>query len=326
MIERTAQRQNNRRRAGCRILRLFPGGKMKIQICACFVAMTLAVSSLAWSAGHPARLSGAPVNLGDGPVASYAEFDAAGKPKAIGVAFSRAALASLPKALSDGHRCFDANGDGVIDPATECSAWHERVLPLPSEAARRADLPFKWALINWNPAGHMPPGVFDKPHFDVHFYLEPIENVFAIERGKCGSELVRCDQYAIARKPIPSNYLPANYLDLGIVAPAMGNHYIDPADHNFHGEMFKRHWVYGVYDGRVIFYEEMLTLAYMQSKPDTCYPIATAEAVAVAGYYPTQSCIRYSSTKDEVTVSLEGFVSRTAAPPGPLREAAKDAP
>ena len=103
----------------------------------------------------------------------------------------------------------------------------------------------------------------------------------------------------------------------------MGNHYIDPADHNFHGEMFKRHWVYGVYDGRVIFYEEMLTLAYMQSKPDTCYPIATAEAVAVAGYYPTQSCIRYSSARDEVTVSLEGFVSRAATAPGPLREVAE---
>ncbi len=120
--------------------------------------------------------------------------------------------------------------------------------------------------------------------------------------------------------------MPANYLDLGIVAPAMGNHLIDPADHNFHGEAFKRHWVYGVYDGRVIFYEEMVTLAYMQSKPNTCYPIAAAEAVAVAGYYPTQSCTRYSTARDEVTVSLEGFVSRAATPPGPLREAAKDAP
>jgi hypothetical protein len=30
--------------------------------------------------------------------------------------------------------------------------------------------------------------------------------------------------------------------------------------------------------------------------------------------------------KDEVTVSLEGFVSRPAVPPGPQREAAKEAP
>jgi len=299
---------------------------MNIRTLVCFVTLSLATSTVASSANHPTRLSGAQANLGDGVVASYAEFDSSGKPKAIGVAFSAAALASLPTAASDGHRCFDANGDGKIDLATECSAWHERVLPLPSDAARRTDLPFKWALVNWNPLGHMPPGVFDKPHFDVHFYMEPIENILAIERGTCGPEAVRCDQYAVARKPIPNNYLPANYLDLGLVAPAMGNHYIDPADHNFHGEMFKRHWVYGVYDGRVIFYEEMLTLAYMQSKPDTCYPIASAEAFAVAGYYPTQSCIRYSSARNEVTVSLEGFVSRAATLPGALREATKEAP
>ena len=299
---------------------------MKIKALVCFVALAVAASTCALSASRATRYLSAPASLGGGTITSYAEVDATGKPMAIGVVFPAATLASLPTAPSDGHRCFDANGDGKIDLATECSAWHERVLPLPSEAARRSDLPFKWALVNYNPLGHMPPGVFDKPHFDVHFYMEPIENILAIERGTCGPESVRCDQYAIARKPLPSNYLPANYLDLGLVAPAMGNHYIDPAHHNFHGEPFKRHWVYGVYDGRVIFYEEMLTVAYMQSKPDTCFPIQSAEAVAVAGYYPTQSCVRYASGKDEVTVSLEGFVSRPAVPAGPLREVAKEAP
>jgi transposase len=79
------------------------------------------------------------------PVASYAEFDKSGAPKAIGVVFSAGALDALPAAPSDGHRCFDANNDGVIDLATECSGWHERVLPVPSEASRRPDVPFKWA-------------------------------------------------------------------------------------------------------------------------------------------------------------------------------------
>jgi len=298
---------------------------MKIRILITCVTLTLA-STLACSATRAARYLGTAANLGDGTITSYAEFDASGKPKALGVVFSRAALASLPAANSDGHRCFDASGDGNLDAATECSAWHERVLPIPTEASRRSDVPFKWALVNWNPLGHMPPGVFDKPHFDVHFYLEPIENILSIERGPCGPEFVRCDQYALARKPVPSNYMPANYRDLGVVAPAMGNHLLDPTDHNFHGEPFKRHWVYGVYDGRVVFYEEMLTLAYMQSKPDTCFPITSPEAVAVAGFYPTQSCVRHWSGKDEVTVSLEGFVVRPAAAPGPLREAPKEAP
>lgn len=273
-----------------------------------------------------ARVLGTPSNLGNGTVASYAEFDESGAPKAIGVVFSAGALNALPTAPSDGHRCFDANHDGVIDLATECSAWHERVLPVPSEAGRRSDVPFKWALLNWNPHGHPPPGVFDKPHFDVHFYMEPIENIFAIQRGTCGPELVRCDQFALATRPVPGNYVPPNFRDLGIAAPAMGNHLLDPTTHEFHGKPFKRHWIYGVYDGRVIFYEEMVALSYMTSKPDVCFPIRSPDAVAKAGYYPTRSCVRYAPGKDEYTVSIEDFVLRKASPPESVRAAASGKP
>lgn len=289
---------------------------------ACLTAF-LVVAGLSGASAKTARYLGTPASLGDGSVAGYAELDDQGAPKAIGVVFAAAALATLPSVPSDGNHCIDANNDGTTDLATECAAWHERVLPLPSEAARRADMPFKWALLNWNPLGHMPPGVFDKPHFDVHFYIEPIESIFSIQRGPCGPEFVRCDQFAVARQPIPSNYLPASYMDLGIVAPAMGNHLIDPTNRNFAGEPFTRHWVYGAWAGRVVFYEEMLTLAYLQSKPSVCYPIPVAEAFAIAGWYPTQSCIRYRRDKDEYTVSLEKFVERKASPPGPLRQTPK---
>jgi hypothetical protein len=289
-------------------------------------AAVLGAWSLGCSTTRAARVLGTPSNLGNGTVASYAELDESGAPKAIGVLFSAGALDGLPTTPSDGHRCFDTNNDGVIDLATECSAWHERVLPVPSEASRRADVPFKWALLNWNPQGHVPVGVFDKPHFDVHFYIEPIENIFALERGTCGPELVRCDQFALARKPVPGNYVPPNFLELGIVAPAMGNHLVDPTTHEFHGEPFKRHWIYGIYDGRVIFYEEMVARSYMMSKADVCFPIQSPEAVALTGYYPTRSCIRYAPGKDEYTVSMEDFVLRKASPPGPVRGAASGKP
>ena len=161
---------------------------MKTSLVLSAAAAVLGALSPGFSTTGSARVLGTPSSLGNGTVASYAEFDASG------------AQDALPTALSDGHRCFDANNDGVIDTATECSAWHERVLPVPSEASRRPDVPFKWALLNWNPKGHIPPGVFDKPHFDVHFYIEPIENIFALQRGTCGPEFLRCDQFALARK------------------------------------------------------------------------------------------------------------------------------
>ena len=292
----------------------------------CLVTGALAASGVALGAKSPGRLLGAPATLGDGTVTSFAELDGKGAPRAVGVEISAAAMAVLPTAPSDGHHCVDANKDGTIDLATECAAWHERILPIPTELSRRADMPFKWVLFNWNPRGHMPPGVFDVPHFDIHYYIEPIENIFALERGDCGPEFTRCDQYAVACKPVPSNYLPANYLDLGIVAPAMGKHLIDPMNHNFHGEPFQRHWVYGTWDGRVAFWEEMTARSYLLTKPSTCYPIQVPEAVAIAGYYPTQSCIRYLPGRDVYAISVEGFVSRPASPPGPLREARKAAP
>ena len=100
------------------------------------VAAVLGALSLGGCTARTARVLGTPSSLGNGTVASYSELDASGALKAIGVVFSASALDALPTPMSDGHHCFDANNDGLIDLATECSAWHERVLPVPSEASQ----------------------------------------------------------------------------------------------------------------------------------------------------------------------------------------------
>ena len=279
------------------------------------LALLLAACAITPQGSPGVQALGAPSAIGNGTVASYAEFDASGAVTAIGVVFSADALANLPGAHSDGHHCFDVNKDGKSDLDAECAGWHEWVLPLPSEASRQPDLPFKWALLNWNPHGHIPPGVYDKPHFDVHFYIEPIAKVFAIEPGPCGPERVRCDQFERARVPLPANYMHADFKDVGAVAPAMGNHLVDLSAPEFKGVPFTRTWIYGAYEGRVTFYEEMVTAAYLASRPDQCFPIKQAPAVALSGRYPTRSCIRHRPATAEVTVSLEGFERRKAAPP-----------
>ena len=253
--------------------------------------------------------------LGNGTVASYAEFEESGAPAAIGVVFSADGLEGLPSVHSDGNRCFDANQNGSIEMMTECSHWHEFVLPLPSDASTRADIPFKWALVNWNPYGHIPPGVWDTEHYDAHFYIEPIETIFALQRGTCGIEFIRCDQYEKAIQPVPANYIHPDYEDVGAAAPAMGNHLIDPSAPEFSGEPFERHWIFGAYEGRIIFYEEMVSRSFMLTQPDACSDIKTPEAVALTGYYPTRSCVRYAPGPDEYTISMENFILREASPP-----------
>ncbi len=268
--------------------------------------------------GPTGRVLGWSVELGNGTVSTYAEVDNSGIPAAIGVIYSANALEGLPTAASDHHHCFDRDGDGVVEGDTECLATHEIVLPLPDAVAMRSDVPFKWVLFNWNPTGHIPPGVYDVPHFDIHFYMEPIANVFALHDGPCGPEFIRCDQYELAKKPVPPNYMHPDFQDVDAVVPAMGNHLIDLTGPEFNGQVWTRSWIFGVYDGEVTFYEEMLTRAFLLSHPDSCYPIKSPPAVGRSGRYPTQSCIRYDAETDQSTVSMEEFVQREASAPEPI--------
>ena len=194
----------------------------------------------------------------------------------------------------------------------------EHVIPLPDSVAWRSDVPFKWVLLNWNARGHIPPGIYDVPHFDIHFQMAPIADIFAIEPGPCGPERVRCDQFAIAKKPLPANYMHADFKDVDAVVPAMGNHLIDVTGPEFNRQPFTRSWIYGVYDGKVIFYEQMVSRAYMLGNPQGCAPIKSPPAVAVSGFYPSVSCVRRDAKSGEVTVSMEQFVHRTASTPEPL--------
>lgn len=267
----------------------------------------------------PVRHLGAQTELGRGTVSSYAEVNRQGEPTAIGIVFSPTALDGLPAGGSDLHHCFDRNRDGMVDHMTECLHTFEHVIPLPDAVTRRGDVPFKWVLLNWNPSGHIPPGIYDVPHFDVHFFIEPIANVFTLRAGPCGPEFVRCDQFEVGKQPVPPNYVHPDFRDVDAVVPAMGNHLVDLTGPEFNKQPFTRSWIFGVYGGKVIFYEEMVTRAFLLSKPQSCFPIKSPKAVAVSGFYPTVSCLRHNATTGETTVSMETFAFRAASPP----EAAK---
>jgi hypothetical protein len=279
-----------------------------------WVAVLSAGCSLDRADTSASRSLGWQLKLGNGTVASYADFEKGGAPKAIGVVWSANALEGLP-AASDHHRCHGRNKDGEVDASTQCQATNEFVIPLPDAAAKRDDFPFKWVLLNWNHIGHIPPGIYDVPHFDVHFEMAAIAEIFAIEPGPCGPESVRCDQFKIARKPLPPNYLAPDYVDVQAVVPAMGNHLIDTTGPEFQKQPFTRSWIYGVYDGKVIFYEAMVTRDYMLTKPNACLPIKMPRAVAVAGFYLTEYCVRHNAAMGEYSVSMEKFTRREASPP-----------
>lgn len=291
---------------------------------ALIVAMVITAAGCSAPDEPGGRVLGQNWEFGNGTVTTYAEFTDDDIPSAMGIVYSAGALEGLPTERSDQHHCFDRDSSGTVDSNMECFATHEAVIPLPDALATRADMPFKWVLFNWNPVGHIPPGVYDVPHFDIHFYIESIANVFALQDGPCGPEFVRCDQFELGKKPVPANYIHPDFKDVDAVAPAMGNHLIDLTGPEFNGEEWKHNFVFGVYAGKITFYEEMLTRAYLLSQPDACNPIKSPPAVGLSGYYPTRSCIRYDSANDEYTVSMEEFTYREASEPEPIVSSSGD--
>jgi hypothetical protein len=111
-------------------------------LAAMFVLLLAACSSGARNAAGADRALGWRASLGNGEVTSFAELEPTGAPKAIGITISAEALASLPSEHSDGHHCFDRDGDGVTTRPAECFETHEFVIPLPDAVNRRADIAF----------------------------------------------------------------------------------------------------------------------------------------------------------------------------------------
>src|SRR5581483_238936 len=130
------------------------------------------------------------------------------------------------------------------------------------------DTPIQFMMLDWNPTGHEPVGIYDRPHFDFHFYIQDFDEVMMIDPGNCSG--LACDDFVRARKPVPTPFLPAGYIDQGMVAPMMGNHLVDPTAPEFHGKPFTRTFIYGSYDGQITFFEPMITNESLMRESREC--------------------------------------------------------
>ncbi|MGE5173722.1 MAG: hypothetical protein ACM3MD_07835, partial [Betaproteobacteria bacterium] len=188
---------------------------------------------------------------GQGTVRSYAQLRDDGSPVSLGIMFGKAMLNGLPSEPNTTSRCFDVNGNGVIERG-ECEGDFETILALPKEIGDKASMPLKWIAVNWNPEGHSAPAPppWVAPHFDFHFYLMSKKAVQDIRPGKCGV-LIDCEDFKRATMPVPAQYLPKNHINVGAAVPAMGNHLIDTTTPELAKPptKFTHTFIYGAYDG-----------------------------------------------------------------------------
>lgn len=217
-------------------------------------------------------VEGGKATLGAGTARTWAEVDAMGKPLRV--------LLSIPdEALALGH---DAT---------------EHVLRMP----RVGDLPFQNAVINWMPHGHDPQGIFNVPHFDVHFYMMSEADRRAITLD--GDSLARAQ---VAPEP---RFIPEGFVSSGMAEPGMGMHWIDPSAPEFNGQPFKASFIYGFYDGKMNFMEVMLAKAFLETKPNVWMPIAQPAAYPLRGRYPTTYAVRHDAKERQTLIILKDFAA-----------------
>jgi hypothetical protein len=87
----------------------------------------------------------------------------------------------------------------------------------------------------------------------------------------------------------------------------MGNHLLDSQSPELKDSLpFTRTFIYGAYEGELIFWEPMITLDMLKQTRYSCWAISQPDGFRKAGYYPTQYCVR-EDQRGGRTVSLEGF-------------------
>lgn len=245
--------------------------------------LLVAGCSAAQKSGHQAgTYQGPSIDIGGGSAHAFVALDATGKPTILGIKLSEQVLKDLPAELPPG-----------------ADRW-EYKLALPAEATGAG---YDHIVVDWNPKGHVPQGVYDIAHFDFHFYLinEAERNLITA----VNEDLER------ANKPPEKTHMPEGYtLPPGTEIPRMGAHAIDPTSGEFNGKPFTATFIYGFYNGQMIFLEPMVSESYLKTRPHLTAPVPVPEKYALQAHYPTQYGIKYDKINEEYVVSLEKLVSR----------------
>lgn len=253
-------------------------------------------------------------------------------PRSIGVSFTEQALEDM----------FTAEPDGVFPRSlphlTAPQLAPARVYDLPFPDKVRQTTPFDHMGWFANAEGHNPPGVFTFTHVDVHFFMITVE-----ERKAISGQL---DDPKLLTYP-PEGFLPADFcLPLLTSVPPFckllteltetdvpgsndteqGLHWVDQSAPELRGELFRQINIFGTYDGKVVFWEPMITQQFfedvrsflndLQSTGKTIvltFAIKQPEKFQETSYYPTQYTVSYDAEAGEFTVSLDDFVLRIGA-------------
>ncbi len=218
--------------------------------------------------------------MGNSSVRTWLLGDAQENPASIDIALSKGALNNLPATLP---------GTGYM-------------LALPGEATSK--MPFKHMIVDLNPNGHEPDKIYTMPHFDFHFYPRPMTKTMAIP-AYAAATAAKFDN-------VPASiYMHSDFAKGPGGVPMMGAHWVDLTSQKYKGSPFTETFIFGSYDGKVTFGEQMITMSYLKANPTLDKAIKLPAQYQTPGYcyYPTRYGIR-TNIDGSQDITLDGFVKR----------------
>jgi len=264
------------------------------------------------------REYGQAVRLGAGVARTYVAFDprTPNVPVEVGVALSELAMGGLPSPMvmsqsmsSDGHEHLDSHIYDLTMPTINGT-------------------PYKFVELDWNPGGHEPPGVYDVPHFDFHFYK--VEK--SVRDGIDPTQMSKETYLEKSAKLPPEAERAPNYLALSapgtpvVAVPKMGTHWVDvrtPELQALFGRPeaylpFTTTFLHGSWDGQFIFDEPMITRAFIMERKtaetggerDRVIQLPQAKQFAPSGYYPNAYRVMWDAEQKEYRIALTQLVRR----------------
>jgi hypothetical protein len=216
--------------------------------------------------GKNGIFKGPEVQVHHGKAWTWVELSKSRTPVRMAVTLNDAALNSVPVAGEE--------AEGGHDHSDMENNWVLKFHPQANVTV------FNHVGMGWNPAGHEPEPIYGRPHFDFHFYFMTPEEVAAIPPYNMAA--AKFDNWP------SSQYFPSLYFNPGGGVPQMGTHWIDPTSGEFNGQIFGQTFIYGSYDGKVTFYEPMITLEFLKSNSNFGRAIPQPAKVQKTGWYPTR--------------------------------------
>ncbi len=258
------------------------------------------------------RQYGVPQKVGNGRARTYVVIDQknGGRPLEVGVALDEAALEGLPAPMQ--------MPPGGGDSPHEHVDSHVHDLAMPA----RNPTPYQFVELDWNPGGHEPPGIYDRPHFDFHFYTVSRAERDAIDPVALGEAEFLARSIALPpeaeRRPhfmaLSAPGTPA------LAVPRMGVHWVDLRSPELQGMLgnpagyreFTTTFIHGSWDGAFTFDEPMVTRDFILGRKaatapaarDSVMPLPVPAAVRAAGWYPSAYRVTWDAQAREYRIAL----------------------